>query len=125
MNNLPSLSTIKQLHQLYRNPNSPLFLQSDTNRIYETIKSDAQIDPISRREISDFKASVETLSRDFEARTLRSRARYTSHRQWISFSPLSILLGKSRIQTLTSTCHRTPNHYLSRKPQLFFVDPAM
>ena len=106
--------TTQRLYQRYRDPNSQLFLQSDTNKIYEAAKKDARIYPVTRKEILAFKQSVETASRNFEARTLRARARYTTYRRWLTFSPLSILLGTSDPKHL----YEIPSYHLCVSPKL-------
>ena len=93
MNNNQDEYVTRKLYELYRDPESRLFLQTDTEKIYQAAKNDAKIHPVTRKEIHDFKSSIESASRDFETRTLRSRQRHITHRQWLSFSPLSILLG--------------------------------
>ena len=95
MNSLDSqFATTQTLYNSFRNPASPLFLETNAKRIYELAKHEAKLWPVTRQEILNFKDSIETISRDFDSRTLRGRSRYASRRQWLSFAPLSILLGK-------------------------------
>ena len=116
MNNTPNEHATRKLYELYRDPESHLFLQSDTKKIFEAAKNDAKIYPVTRKEILDFKASIESASRDFERRTLRSRVRYTAHRRWISYSPLSILLGMN-YQSKEKRANRPTNLFFC---ELFF-----
>ena len=85
------IQTTREIYQLYRNPNSDLYLQQNTEAIYQAAKREGKY--LTRAEIETFKHSVESTSRNFEARVLRSRKRHLSYRKWLSFSPLHILSG--------------------------------
>ena len=88
--------TTAQRYQLFKNPNSDFFLETNTKRLYELAKTDANLFPVTHSEINHFKHSIESISRNFEQRTLRARKRHLSYRSWLSFGPLNILLGKNR-----------------------------
>ena len=107
MDNLNHQFTTQTLYNSFRNPASPLFLETNARRIYELAKTDAKLWPVSRQEILNFKSSIESISRDFDSRTLRGRSRYASRRQWLSFSPLNILLGKNNLITLLTSWYNS------------------
>ena len=91
----PDENTSKELYKLFQDPTSKFFLETNTERIYEQAKEDSRLYPITRDEIEKFKHSIETISRSFESRTLRSRQRHLRYRKWITYGPLNILLGLS------------------------------
>ena len=95
MNNdkYPDENTTKELYKLFQDPTSKFFLETNTERIYEQAKEDSRLYPITRDEIEQFKHSIETISRSFETRLLRSRQRHLHYRKWITYAPLNILLG--------------------------------
>ena len=87
-------TTTKQLYQSFKDPSSALFLETSTKRLYELAKQDAKLSTVSYNDIKRFKTSVESISKSFEQRTLRSRQRHLQYRQWRVFGPLNILLGE-------------------------------
>ena len=86
---------LNTLYNQYRNFTSPLFMQTDTRKIYQEVKRQALLDRVSNKQIQRFKDSVEGISRSYARRILRDRPRYLQFRQWKSFAPLNILLGKT------------------------------
>lgn len=85
------LQTTQEIYNLYKDPNSDLYLQQNTEALYQAAKREGKF--LTRGEIRTFQRSVEAQSRNFEARILRSRKRHLSFRKWLSFSPLHILAG--------------------------------
>ena len=83
------LQTTQEIYNLYKDPNSDLYLQQNTEALYQAAKREGKF--LTRGEIRTFQRSVEAQSRNFEARILRSRKRHLSFRKWLSFSPLHIL----------------------------------
>ena len=84
---------LSRFYSEYRNPQSRLFLQKNTQQLYKDAKFDALLNPVTRAEILRFKSSLSTLSRDRERRILRGRKRVLSFRRWETFGPKNILLG--------------------------------
>ena len=85
--------TTKKLFQSYINPENHLFLEQDTRKLYEAAKNDANLYPVTYKDIDKFKRSIENISRGFQSRTLRSRRRHLEFRSWLTYAPHSILLG--------------------------------
>ena len=83
------IQTISEIYKLYKDPQSGLYLQSNTESLYQAAKREGKF--VTRAEIELFKNSVESHSKNFEARVLRSRKRHLSYRKWVCFSPLHIL----------------------------------
>ena len=77
----------------YRNPNSRLFLESNVRKIYKAAKRDADLNPVTQKQIEDFKSSLSTLSRLREDRILRGRKRVLSFRKWRSYGPNNIWIA--------------------------------
>ena len=93
MNN-DELKVSKDIYAQFRNPSSNLFLETNTEKIFQAAKTDANLYPVSRDEILAFKNNLELASRNFEQRTLGNRRpRYLNYRSYISFSPRSIICG--------------------------------
>ena len=85
-----------RLNSLYReftNLNSPNFANINIGDIYRNSKSDSSQHPVSRNDILEFQASLESLSRQKERRLLRGRKRKASFRKWIVFSPRHLIVG--------------------------------
>ena len=93
MNNetVTNQSVEQRLYDSYRDPKSAVFLETDPNRIYSAAKTEASLFPVSRREIDNFKTSVESVSRAFQRRLLRSRQRHLQYRKWLTYSPLDTI----------------------------------
>ena len=85
------IQTTKEIYRLFKDPNSDLYLQQNTEALYQAAKREGKF--LTRAEIRTFQDSVEATSRNFEIRVLKSRKRHLSYRKWISFSPLHILAG--------------------------------
>ena len=93
MNN-DELKVSKDIYRQFINPNSELFLETNTEKIFQGAKNDANLYPVSRDEILAFKDNLELASRNFEQRTLGNRQpRYLNYKSYISFSPRSIICG--------------------------------
>ena len=86
-------NTTKELYRLFQDPTSKFFLETNTEKLYEKAKQESKLYPVTREEIQHFKHSIETISRSFETRLLRSRQRHLHYRKWITYAPLNILLG--------------------------------
>ena len=83
----------QHLYDSYRDPNSSIFLETDQKKLYLAAKNEAALFPVSRAEIDGFKQSIESTSRSFQRRLLRSRTRHLQYRSWVTFGPLDILCG--------------------------------
>ena len=94
--NMDDLTSL-QLYKSFQDPTSRLFLETNSNRLYQAAKEEASLFPVTHAEIDHFKRSVESISRSFESRTLKARRRHLQYRKWITYSPLNILLGKYRL----------------------------
>ena len=84
---------INKIYQQFRNPNSDLFLQINTDKIFDIAKRDPSLAGVTRSDVLQFKRKVESISRSFQSRILKSRPRHDQFRSWITFGPLNILLG--------------------------------
>ena len=89
-----SAETTKRLYELFRDPQSNFFLDSNSRRLYDLAKTDASLYPVTYKEIDEFKRTVESISRGFDQRTLRGRKRHLQYRAWKTYSPKHILLGE-------------------------------
>ena len=88
------LKVSKDIYRQFINPNSELFLETNTEKIFQAAKNDANLYPVSRDEILTFKKNLELSSRNFEQRTLGNwQPRYLNYKSYISFSPRSIICG--------------------------------
>ena len=88
------LKVSRDIYAQFLNPNSDLFLETNTENIFKAAKTDANLYPVSREEISQFKENLELASRDFQQRTLGNRQpRYLNYKSYINFSPRSIICG--------------------------------
>ena len=86
-------SQLNSLYNEFTNPNSPNFASVNINDIYRNSKSDSSQHPVSRSDILEFQASLESLSRQKERRLLRGRKRKASFRKWIVFCPRHLIVG--------------------------------
>ena len=84
---------ITRLYQLYRDPSSELFLNTNVKEIYDACKRDSSLNRVTYNDIYRFKSSIETLSRNKERNYLRGRSRHLSFRKWKTNGPLNICLG--------------------------------
>ena len=88
------LKVSKDIYSQFINPNSDLFLETNSEKIFQAAKKDANLYPVSREEIAKFQSNLELKSRDFQQRTLGNRGpRYLNYKSYISFSPRSIIAG--------------------------------
>ena len=68
---------LSELHDLYRDPKSNLFLVRDTKRIYHLAKSHARLSDLTFGDVYAFKQSIESLARTKSDKILRGRRRYS------------------------------------------------
>ena len=88
------LKVSRDIYAQFVNPTSKLFLETNTEKLFQAAKFDANLYPVSREEIQKFKENLELASRHFEQRTLGNRQpRYLNYKSYISFSPRSIICG--------------------------------
>jgi len=92
-NDNQSSLNIARLYNLYRDPTSKLFLNTNVKQIYAACKRDSTLNQVTYDDIYRFKNSIETLSRLKERNILRGRPRYLSFRKWKTNGPLNICLG--------------------------------
>ena len=85
--------TVDGLYDLYRDPNSGLFLETSTDKIYNKVRKDSRFYHVDRPTIERYKRSLETLSKNRERRVLGYRKRHLSYRKWRTYGPNNILLG--------------------------------
>ena len=91
-NNSRHKETIEQnLYDNYRDPKSSTFLETDQHKLYSAAKTDASLFPVTYSEIDNFKQSVESISRSFERRLLRSRQRHLQYKKWLTYGPLNVI----------------------------------
>ena len=83
----------QKLYNNYRNPNSSTFLETNPHKLYSATKKEANLFPVSYSEIQKFKETVESISKSFQRRVLRSRNRHLQYRSWRSYSPLDIIVA--------------------------------
>ena len=81
------------LHQLYTNPNNPIFLTKNIDELLKFTKKNPKTKSLTRSEILKYQSTLSQLSRDREVRILRNRRRALSYRRWKVFAPNNILLG--------------------------------
>ena len=86
-------STVDGLYDLYRDPNSGIFLETSTRKIYDKVKNDSRFYHVDYATIERYKRSLETLSRNRERRALGYRKRHLSFRKWRTYGPNNILTG--------------------------------
>ena len=97
----------------FTNLNSPLFAESNVNKIYHEAKKNSLTDPISIASIHQLKSQVEALSKLKEIRLLRGAKRKISTRSWTSHGPRHLLIADlaflKKLNTSTSgnQSHRT------------------
>lgn len=82
---------LQNFYSLYRDPQSDIFVDKDTERIFQKAKKEAILNPIKRSDIQKYKLSLSTLSRDKERRILRGRRRVLSYRKWLTYGENNIL----------------------------------
>ena len=111
--NMDDLTSL-QLYKSFQDPTSRLFLETNSNRLYQAAKEEASLFPVTHAEIDQFKRSVESISRSFESRTLKARRRHLQYRKWITYSPLNILLGKYRLLFFFLAGMRPVSHHVGR-----------
>lgn len=70
--------TVDSLYDLYRDPNSGLFLETATNKIYDKVKNDSRFYHVDRSDIERYKRSLEALSKNRERRVLKGNKRHLS-----------------------------------------------
>ena len=92
-NDNQSSLNIARLYNLYRDPTSKLFLNTNVKQIYAACKRDSTLNQVTYDDIYRFKNSIETLSRLKERNILRGRPRHLSFRKWKTNGPLNICLG--------------------------------
>ena len=73
--------------------NSPLFGDTNINRVYHEAKSKSLTEPTTLASIKQLQSKVESLSKMKERYILRGRRRHYSHRPWLSFGPRHLLLS--------------------------------
>ena len=86
---------LQNFYSLYRDPQSGIFVNKNTEHIYKEAKSDALLNPIKHSDIEKYKVSLSTLSRDRERRILRGRKRVLSYRRWLTYGENNILCADS------------------------------
>ena len=84
---------LRRLHQLYTDPQSPVFLEKNINRLLKFTKNDPNTQILTKDEILRYQESLSLLSKSRENRILRGRRRYVSYRRWRTFSPGHIMLA--------------------------------
>ena len=72
---------------------SPLFAETNVNKIYHLAKSDSLSHPISIASIHKLKSEVEAISKLKERHILKGEKRKISHRSWISHGPRHLLIA--------------------------------
>ena len=72
---------------------SPLFAETNVNKIYHLAKSDSLSHPISIASIHKLKSEVEAISKLKERHILKGEKRKISHRSWISHGPRNLLIA--------------------------------
>lgn len=82
---------LQNFYSVYRDPQSAIFVDKDTERIHREAKSDALLNPIKYSDIEKYKHTLTTLSKDKERRVLRGRKRVLSFRRWITYGENNIL----------------------------------
>lgn len=82
---------LQDFYSLYRDPQSDIFVDKNTERIFQKAKTDAILNPIKHSDIEKYKLSLSTLSRDHERRVLRGRKRVLSFRKWLTYGENNIL----------------------------------
>lgn len=82
---------LQNFYSLYRDSQSDIFVDKNTERIFKKAKTDAILDPVTRSQIEAYKLSLSTLSRDKERRILRGRQRVLSFRRWLTYGENNIL----------------------------------
>ena len=85
------LAVSKRIYAQFINPNSKLFLETNSEKLFQAAKEDANLFPVTRDEIQFFKNNLETASRNFQSRVLRDRPRYLRFKSYITFAPRTIL----------------------------------
>ena len=83
----------KRIYGQFLNADSDLFLQTDSQALYDAAKNDSTLHPVTRDEIQYFKNSLEIASRSFQKRLLKGRKRSLNFKSYLSFAPRSILAG--------------------------------
>ena len=86
-------SKLQTFYKKYRDPDSRVFLETNLHNIYAAAKHDGDLNPVRRKDILTFQASLSTLSRLKEQRILRGRKRVLSFRKWKSYGPNNIWAG--------------------------------
>jgi hypothetical protein len=84
---------LRRLHEIYTDKSSSIFLTKNIDKLMRFAKTDARTRMLSRSEILQYQQTLSDISRDREARVLRSRKRHLSYRKWRVFAPGHILLG--------------------------------
>lgn len=82
-----------KLYKRYLNPASKFFLVKNINDIYNQAKKDADLNPVTYKDILTFKNSLETISREKEKRILKWRKRHLSYRKWVTWGPNNVHLA--------------------------------
>ena len=82
---------LQNFYSLYRDSQSDIFVDKNTERIFQQAKKDAILDPITHSDIQRYKLSLSTLSRDHERRVLRGRRRVLSFPKWLTYGENNIL----------------------------------
>lgn len=85
---------VDELYKVYLDPSSHLFLDSNTQRIYEQANRDAALAPTTHAEIIRYQRSLEDISRARQRRTIGQKKRHLSQRKWITWAPKCVLLGR-------------------------------
>ncbi len=70
--------TVDSLYDIYRDPDSGLFLETSTQKIYDKVKNDSRFYHVDRATIERYRRSLETLSKNRERRVLQGRKRHLS-----------------------------------------------
>ena len=70
--------TVDSLYDIYRDPDSGLFLETSTQKIYDKVKNDSRFYHVDLAIIERYRRSLETLSKNRERRVLQGRKRHLS-----------------------------------------------
>ena len=87
---------VDELYKVYLDPSSHLFLDSNTQRIYEQANRDATLAPTTHAEIYRYQRSLEDISRARQRRNIGQKQRHLSQRKWITWAPKCVLLGRTK-----------------------------
>ena len=107
---------IDKLYQVYLDPSSGLFLDSNAQRIHAKANRDAALAPVTYAEIDEYKKSLEDISRARQRRAIGNRQRHLSQRKWLVWAPKCVLLGRQK----SNLCVR-PTQSDPIEPSYFFV----